>query len=152
MIGLDTNVLVRYIAQDDAKQSAMATALIDTPTSENPGFITLVSLVELVWVIQSCYNATKPELVVILEKLLRTQELLVENTETAIKALHAFSQSKAEFSDCLIERSADKAGCEYTATFDRNAAKTPGMRLVNRSALRTADALAFAPKYFLFTA
>ena len=130
MIGLDTNVLVRYIAQDDPKQSARATAVINTLSNEEPGFITLVSLAELVWVMQGCYNATKPEIAAILEMLLRTQELVVENAETAIKALNIFAGSKADFSDCLIERSANKAGCEYTVTFDGNAAKTAGMRLV----------------------
>lgn len=131
MIGLDTNVLVRYIAQDDPKQSRRATALFGMLSSENPGFITLVSLIELVWVMQRCYNATKPEIVAILETLIRTQELMIENTETAIKALTVFAGSKADFSDCLIERSANKAGCKYTVTFDEGAAKTTGMRLVD---------------------
>lgn len=131
MIGLDTNVLVRYIAQDDLKHSPRATALIDSLSSENPGFITMVSLVELVWVMQSCYDATKQEIIGILEKLLRTQELIVENAETAIKALNLFAGSKADFSDYLIERSANKAGCKYTVTFDGNAVKTAGMRLVD---------------------
>jgi len=131
MIGLDTNVLVRYIAQDDVKQSPQATALIDSLKTDNPGFITLVSLVELVWVMKSCYGATKPEIVAILETLLRTQELLLENAETVIKALNVFAGSKADFSDCLIERSANKAGCAYTVTFDGNAVKTAGMRLIN---------------------
>jgi len=131
MIGLDANVLVRYIAQDDPKQSARATAAINSLSNEEPGFITLVSLVELVWVMQGCYNATKPEIAAILEMLLRTQELVVENAETAIKALNIFAGSKADFSDCLIERSANKAGCECTVTFDGNAAKTAGMRLVD---------------------
>lgn len=130
MIGLDTNVLVRYIAQDNSKQSPRATTIINALSRETPGFITLVSLVELVWVMQGCYNATKPEIVAVLEMLLRTQELVVENAETAIKALHVYAGSKADFSDCLIERSAIKAGCEYIVTFDRAAAKTAGMRLV----------------------
>jgi predicted nucleic-acid-binding protein len=130
MIGLDTNVLARYIAQDDPKQSPKATTLINSLTSENPGFITLVSLVELVWVMQSCYSASKDEIVAILDKLLRTQELLIENAETAIKAYNIFANSKADFSDCLIERSANKAGCEYTVSFDGNAIKTANMRAV----------------------
>ncbi|MDB5838783.1 MAG: putative nucleic-acid-binding protein contains domain [Herminiimonas sp.] len=130
MIGLDTNVLVRYIAQDDQKQSAHATALIESLSRENPGFITLVSLIEVVWVMQACYKASRQEVIAILETLFRTQTLVVENAETAIKALRSFSGSNADFADCLIERSADKAGCEYTVTFDRNAAKNAGMRLV----------------------
>ncbi|PRC91599.1 PIN domain-containing protein [Solimicrobium silvestre] len=129
MIGLDTNVLVRYIAQDEPQQSAIATTLITSLSSENPGYITIVALTELVWVMQSCYNATKPEVITILDMLLKTKELVVENAETAIKALTIFTRSNADFSDCLIERSAHKAGCDYTATFDKKAAKTTGMRL-----------------------
>lgn len=128
MIGLDTNVLVRFIAQDDAKQSPVATAFIDKLDGKNTGFITLITLVELVLVMQSCYAATKPEIVSILEKLLRTQELIVENAETAIKAVNLFSKSKADFADCLIERSANSAGCIYTVTFDDKSAKTAGMK------------------------
>lgn len=130
MIGLDTNVLVRYLAQDDAKQSPRATSFIGTLTKDNPGFITQVSLVELVWVMQSCYKATKPEIVSILDTLLSTRELLVENAETAIKALRVFAASKADFSDCLIERSAYQAGCDHCVSFDVNAVKAAGFRLL----------------------
>ena len=128
MIGLDTNVLVRYIAQDDIKQSALATNLINSLTKESPGFITLVSVVELVWVMQSCYQSTKQEVVKILETLTATRELMIENSETVIKAIRVFSNSKADFSDCLIERSANKAGCEYSATFDVDAIKHVGFK------------------------
>jgi len=128
MIGLDTNVLVRYIAQDDIKQSALATNLIHSLTKESPGFITLVSVVELVWVMQSCYQSTKQEVVKILETLTATRELMIENSETVIKAIRVFSNSKADFSDCLIERSANTAGCEYSVTFDVDAIKHAGFK------------------------
>jgi predicted nucleic-acid-binding protein len=128
MIGLDTNVLVRYIAQDDIKQSALATNLINSLTKDSPGFITLVSVVELVWVMQSCYQSTKQEVVKILETLTATRELMIENSETLIKAIRVFSNSKADFSDCLIERSANKAGCEYSVTFDVDAMKHAGFK------------------------
>jgi len=128
MIGLDTNVLVRYLSQDDPKQSARATALIDSFTPENPGYIPLVALVELVWVMQSCYQSKKAEVVAILQMLLTTRELVVENTETVIKALKVFSGSTADFSDCLIERSSNKAGCDHCVSFDVNAVKDAGFR------------------------
>ena len=128
MIGLDTNVLVRYLAQDDPIQSERATTLINTLTPENPGYITLVALVELVWVMESCYNTTKTEIVTILQMLLGTKELIVENAETAIRASKVFSLSKAGFADCLIERSANKAGCQYSVSFDANAVKDAGFR------------------------
>jgi predicted nucleic-acid-binding protein len=130
-IGLDTNVLVRYIADDDPRQSPRATALIDALTSDRQGFISLVTLVELVWVMQSRYGAAKLEIVAIVEKLLRTKEFVLENPEVAIQALDLFKKSKVDFADCLIARSAHKAGCEYSVTFDRVAAKGAGMRLLD---------------------
>ncbi|MFK7699645.1 PIN domain-containing protein [Pseudomonas caspiana] len=127
MIGLDTNVLVRYVAQDDARQSAAASKLIESLTVSEPGFIALVSIVELVWVLQSSYKSSKSEIVLVLETLLRTRELTVENAETVWQALRRFTDSNADFADCLIERSAHAAGCDHVATFDSKAAKTAGM-------------------------
>ena len=131
MIGLDTNVLVRYLAEDDASQSPRALAIVQSLTSEEPGFISTVTLVELVWVMQRCYRATRAEVVEILGMLFRTKEFTVENAETAIKALHRFAGSKAEFADSLIERAAHTAGCAYTVTFDEEAAGSAGMRLAS---------------------
>lgn len=128
MIGLDTNVLVRYVAQDDPTQSAKASELIESLSVESPGFITLVSVVEMVWVLQSCYQSTKPEIVAVLETILRTKELVVEQAEIVWQALRRFSEAKADFADCLIERCANAAECAYIVTFDSKAAKTAGMR------------------------
>ena len=128
MIGLDTNVLVRYVTQDDPAQSAKASELIESLTTASPGFISLVSVVELVWVLQSCYQSAKSDVVTVLETLLRTRELTVEHAEIIWQALRKFVANKADFADCLIERCAHAAGCEYTATFDLNAIKTTGMK------------------------
>lgn len=130
MIGLDTNVLVRYIAQDDVKQSAVATGLINSLTPESPGFVTTVALIELAWVMQSCYDASKADIVNILETLLRTRELMIEDAGTAIVALQRYAASKADFADCLIDCAAGRAGCSHTVTFDRNASRGAGMRLI----------------------
>ncbi|WP_419794782.1 PIN domain-containing protein [Pseudomonas palleroniana] len=131
MIGLDTNVLVRYVTQDDPAQSPKACELIESLTTLSPGFVGLVSVVELVWVLQSCYQCTKSELVTVLETLLRTRELIIEQAEIVWQALRRFTASKADFADCLIERCAHSAGCEYTATFDLDAAKATGMKRLN---------------------
>jgi predicted nucleic-acid-binding protein len=130
VIGLDTNVLVRYIAQDDQEQSPKATSLIESLTADNPAYIGLVSLTELVWVLTGCYSSSKEDLIAVLEGLLRTKGLLVENPETVWKAVRVFKGGSADFADCLIECSANRAGCDYTATFDRGAAKHCGMRLI----------------------
>lgn len=76
---------------------------MDKLSSEAPGFISLITLVEVVVVLQSCYTAIKPEIISILDVLLRTQELKLENAETVVKSLGVFSSSNADFSGCLIE-------------------------------------------------
>lgn len=130
MTGLDTNVLVRYVAQDDAKQSSMATRLIESLSADSPGFISQVAVIELVWVLTGCYAASRDEIANLIETLLRAKELVVADADTVWKALRLFKQGKADFADCLIERSADAAGCGHTATFDRDAAKHCGMKLI----------------------
>ena len=130
MIGLDTNVLVRYVAQDDARQSPKATRLIESLTVDAPGYVSLVSVVELVWVLTGCYASTRDKVCEVVETLLRTKEIIVAHADTVWKALRLFKEGKADFSDCLIERSANEAGCSYTTTFDRDAAKHCGMQLI----------------------
>jgi predicted nucleic-acid-binding protein len=130
VIGLDTNVLARYIMQDDPAQSALASQLLESLTAESPGFVPLVAVVELGWVLSSAYELDRSQLVDAFEALLRTKEIVVEHAETVWKALRIFAGSKADFADCLIERSAFMAGCERTMTFDRGAAKRCGMTLL----------------------
>ena len=130
MIGLDTNVLVRYIMQDDARQSALATRLVESLYVESPGFVPLVSVVELAWVLSSAYALDRGQVVQAVESLLRTKEIVVERAEIVWKALRVFQRANADFADCLIERSAAVAGCDRTMTFDRGAAKSCGMTLV----------------------
>jgi predicted nucleic-acid-binding protein len=130
MIGLDTNVLVRYIMQDDLKQSPLATRLIESRSVESRGFVPLVSVVELFWVMSSAYELDRGQLIAALEGLLRTKELVVERAEIVWKALRIFQTANVDFADCLIERSAAAAGCERTMTFDRGAAKNAGMTLL----------------------
>lgn len=130
MIGLDTNVLVRYIAQDDAKQSSIATKVIESQCSaDQPGFIATVTLVELVWVVESCYGATRRDISAIVRQILESKQLLVQSAETVWKALYAFESGPADFADCLIERLAFAAGCSHTVTFDKAAARA-GMQLL----------------------
>ena len=131
MIGLDTNVLVRYIMQDDPKQSAKATKLVESLDGENPGYITMVSVVELYWVLTSSYELTGQQAAQALEAILRTKQFLVERADQVMRALRVFGEGKADFADCLIERSASSAGCDKTMTFDVGASKYAGMALIS---------------------
>ena len=130
MIGLDTNVLVRYIMQDDAKQAPQATRFVESLSPEAPGFLPLVAVVELAWVLSSAYDLDRAQLVEAFEGVLRTKELVIERAEVVWKALRAFQSANADFADCLIAHSAASAGCEKTMTFDRGAAKSAGMTLM----------------------
>jgi predicted nucleic-acid-binding protein len=128
MTGLDTNILVRFFAKDDLEQSGRARELLRTFTPQSPGFISMVSLIELFWVLRSQYRQSKAELIECLERVLDTPELIAENHSAATQALHRFASGKADFADCLIERLGHAAGCKETVTFDVSASRSAGMR------------------------
>jgi predicted nucleic-acid-binding protein len=130
MTGLDTNILARFYAQDDLEQCRRGDEFLQILTPEAPGFISLVSLIELIWVLRSQYRLNKAELIGILEQLLNSPELLVEHHTAVTAALRRFAAVKADFADCLIERSCAAAGCRETVTFDVDASRFAGMRLL----------------------
>lgn len=130
MIGLDTNVVVRYIMQDDVKQAQKATHLIESLSAEAPGFLSLVVIVELGWVLSSAYGLDRDQLFEAFEGLLRTKELIIERAEIVWKALRAYQTANVDFADALLACSAAAAGCARTMTFDRGAAKGGGMSLL----------------------
>lgn len=130
MIGLDTNVLVRYLAQDDARQSPLATRLVESLTGANPGFVSHVVLAETVWVLESCYAADASKVAEVVEILLRIEGLLIDRAELVWQALRGFKQQQGDFPDMLIARLARHAGCISTHTFDKGAARRAGMTLI----------------------
>ena len=125
MIGLDTNVLVRYLAQDDRAQAAVATTLIENRCSiESPGFVGLVVLAEVVWVSESSYGASRTDVAEIVKRILSIRQLVVQDAEVVWQALRQFESGRADFADCLIRRGAEAAGCDKTMSFDRRAGMT----------------------------
>ncbi len=130
MIGLDTNVIVRYIVQDDETQSALATTLIESLSTSQPGYISIITLIELVWVLQGNYQASRDDIINTLNSLLKTKEILIAQADVVAQALRMFSHTKADFPDCLIERLGHAALCEYTVSFDKGAIKHAGMQLL----------------------
>ena len=131
MIGIDTNVLIRYVIQDDPRQSAIASAFLDSLTPENPGFITLVSLTELCWVLIKRYKLPRTGFTRAWDSLLASEEMEVESESIVRQALPLFIQSNIDFADCLVAGCARAAECSSVVTFDRNAAKTLGMKLLS---------------------
>lgn len=133
MIGLDTNVLVRYFAQDDARQGAAARRLLQSGlTQEAPGHVNVVTLAETCWVLKRLYAADHDELVHIVDNLLATPNIVIERKVLVRKALQAFEATPtAGFSDCLIAQLNADAGCSRTATFDRGASRLAGFELLS---------------------
>lgn len=135
MIGLDTNVLARYLAQDDVAQAALATRLIETKLSTHqPGFISVVVIAELCWVLSRLYSASMDELIEMLEDLLNTPQFQVERREVVQAAIRRFktgSKRKTGVVDALIAQIAESEGCTHTVTFDRAAVRGAGMTLLN---------------------
>lgn len=134
MIGIDTNVLVRYLAQDDAKQSALATTFFEQSlTDDAPGFLSSVALVETIWVMEDLYAADREHVVAIIETLLHTSTVIVADAESVWRALAGFRAGRADFADFLIQELSTAAGCSAVYTFDKVAARDSGMRLLQRS-------------------
>ena len=130
MIGLDTNVLVRYVTQDHSAQSAAAVKIMESLSHESPGFVSLMVIAELVWVLHFSYRFNRYEIEHVVERLLRSKELVIERAEIVSQALRKFRVSRANFADCLIERCGHAAECQYVLTFDKDAAAA-GMRLLS---------------------
>lgn len=131
MIGLDTNVLVRYIVQDDAEQAEAATRLVEgTCTERSTGYISVVVLVELVWVLAAAYDYERDVIVSVLGQILRTTEFTVEDGDLAWQALREFENGDAGFADCLLAHRNRSSGCSTTYTFDHKAAKGRHFTLV----------------------
>ena len=129
MIGIDTNILVRYIAQDDPVQSQRATELIERHfTTENPGFISTVVMVETVWVLTRGYRLSAREIAVAIERILQVDVLVVDSEQEVFASMIAVREGRASFADALIGALGLTAGCSHTLTFDRNASRLPGFQ------------------------
>jgi predicted nucleic-acid-binding protein len=131
MIGLDTNILIRYIVQDDAKQARRATELIESMcTTDDPGFINLIVLCEICWVLSSGYKYDRKTVSAVVRNILTSEELTVEESETVWQALYAFEKGKAGIADYIIGIHNRTKRTTTTYTFDRNAAKHNSLTLL----------------------
>ena len=131
MIGLDTNVLVRYVTRDDEKQwKRVNTYLKKHCTSKDPAWISNIVLCEVVWVLSSGYGYAKSDIVNLLKQILLTAEVKMEEHDTVRMALREFEAGKADFSDYLIGSLNKKHGCDTTVTFDKKAAGYASFSLI----------------------
>jgi predicted nucleic-acid-binding protein len=131
MIGIDTNVLVRYIIQDDPKQSKEATNFIEKKCSEDSSlFISAIILCELVWVLESAYGYQREAIAQVLEQILKTRQFRLDEPEILWQSLHGYRNEGADFSDNYIAHLNKQRDCEYTITFDKGASKLHHFKLL----------------------
>lgn len=124
MIGVDTNVLVRYLVKDDLTQFEKARRLIArAAASGEPVLVSLLVLLETEWVLRSRYELPKAQMVSALSGLLETAEVAFEDEPAVETALYAWKDSTADFAYCLIGAHNCRLGCSATATFDSKAVK-----------------------------
>ena len=110
MIGLDTNILVRYFIQDDPEQTRLAVNLIDSLSTTESAWIGVAVFMELDWVLNNVLKVKKDRVVEIFNTLLVSQELVVENADIVREALQLYRTRNTDFSDCLIASAAKQGG------------------------------------------
>lgn len=123
MIALDTNVLLRYILNDDEEQSKVVADILKQLTEKNPAFVSLIVLVELTWVLQGRQGFSKKVTCTTIKNLLNTKELKIEHEDTLLSEFSKIDFTKTDIADWLIGVSGKVAGCDHTITFDKTAAK-----------------------------
>ena len=131
MIALDTNVLVRFLVDDDVDQAKIAGILIDQLTDAAPGFIGREVLVELVWVLERAYGYERADIAAAFDGLLSATELLIEDADDIGLALELYRNDGFGFADLMIVAAARRAGAVELVTFDRKAARLSGVRLLS---------------------
>jgi len=128
MYAIDTNVLIRYIVEDNPEQTQKATEAIEQLTSEKQGFICCIVLCELNWVLKTAYKISKSERVATLQKILSVPVFEIEELDCCLKALRTYEKGSADFSDYLIQQIGEKHGYESLLTFDQKASRETGFQ------------------------
>ena len=130
MIALDTNVLVRYLVEDDAAQTEAARGLMAGLTAERPGFICREVTAELVWVLERSYRFSRERIAEVLGELIASVELEIEAADDVARAAFHYRSGGPGFSDLMIAAAANRNGAHPLYTFDRRAAQMERVELV----------------------
>lgn len=130
MIGLDTNIVVRFLVDDDPAQCAAARALFARLTETEPGFVARETAVEIHWVLSRACGLPRAEVCDALEGLALSAEIAMEAADDVLAAIAAARAGAGDFADLMIATAGRRAGCAETVTFDRRAARAEGMRLL----------------------
>lgn len=127
MIGLDTNVVLRLIVEDDPEQSRRAAKFVESHcTSDSPGFINRITLCEIIWVLKSGHGYDRGKIAAAIRRITETMSFVVEDREHVQHALDRFERASVDFADALVVEVNSAHGCSATATFDRKAARLRG--------------------------
>lgn len=127
MIALDTNVLVRFLVEDDARQSAAAAALVERAVQSNDAlYVSGIVLCETVGVLTGSYGVPRLDIVKTLQDLLRAKHLTFDNPDRLARAVDSFAIGRGDFADYVIREDAFAAGCSSIATFDRDLLRETG--------------------------
>ena len=130
MVGLDTNIIVRYLAQDDPVQSPKAVQIVERRlTEDSPGFVSLVTMVETVWVLDRLYGLSGQEIAAAIQRMLQSDSLSIQNEQEVFTAMMALRAGQASFADALVGALGVWTGCSVTLTFDKKAARLKGFQL-----------------------
>ena len=130
MLGIDTNVLVRFLVRDDERQFAKAHSQIQREVRDGGVVVSLLVQLEAEWVLRSRYGLKKSEIAAVLSGLLEASNIRIEDESSVEEALDVWSSSAADFTDCLIGSHNRRLGCRATTTFDITASKLPGFVLL----------------------
>ncbi|WP_299167941.1 PIN domain-containing protein [uncultured Arthrobacter sp.] len=126
---MDTNVLVRYLIKDHPEQSTAASALFGSFSPKSPGYLSATVLVETFWVLKRVYKVSYAEIADVLLNLASSEEVVVEHSDVVRQAARKAAEGY-DFADALIALNGRERGCDYTATFDTQAATLKGMKLL----------------------
>lgn len=128
MYALDTNVLVRYLLQDDAEQSGIANHVIENLTPTRQGFVSCIVLCEIIWVLSSRYHVAKQQCVTTLKQIFSVPVFDIEHLDNCLRALRSYERGNADFSDYLIQEIAHEQGYRTMLTFDKKALRSKRFR------------------------
>jgi predicted nucleic-acid-binding protein len=125
--GLDTNVLVRFLVEDDEAQTGRAAALIEAAVvADERLYVSDMVLCEVVWVLVGAYGFRRSEVAEVLSELTRARHLRFDSSDRIARCVRAFESGRGDFADCVIREHALEAGCDQVATFDRKLLKHEG--------------------------
>ncbi|MEL6436206.1 MAG: type II toxin-antitoxin system VapC family toxin [Pseudomonadota bacterium] len=129
--GIDANILLRALLNDDPIQSAQSRSVLEKLDDENEGYVGVTALLEVFWVLKSRHRIPKPELYDTLKAVLKVKGLEVESFDAVIQALNLYAEGAVDFPDALLSARNLEAACEDTLTLDQKAAaRVPGMTLL----------------------